>query len=626
MAFGGTTFGRQVGGPLIVTSYDYDVHVNEYGLRAEPKYSLLSALHRTLLRVSPVLLGQDTVPAAVPLEGNSQCDTITYSGHSGNSEGGGELGCVAFLSNVGESDSCSFNVHGVAVQVPAWSVSIVSHACAEEAGLATVMLNTKSDAASLPANALAAQPLADFALSAFRTYSEPVPSSRVPAVLSLKPLDQLSVTGDDTDYLWVSVRIPASTADRNSSLSFTVGDGGGPVVYAFVNGALAASSIDITNPVSPAATLAATAAAAIAVGTQATDLVRDATRRHSRRDTSPAAGSEAGATSSDVLVKLSLFLPASSSSDTDRLDLLFASTGVKNYGPYLEQVVVGLTSEVFLDGVAVPPPYASVPGLNGESLLHAAAGPFAQAKQPPRELRSAADTQRSVAEAQRRLIANTTSSAANMPLTWYRATFATPASLVQQGDHEALALDLSATSLVKGAVWVNGFMLGRYWNVLAAGDVSSGACGECQWLISPNVCMFVCLYVCMSVSHLSECSLLSFSFFLLLFSSFFCNANQPCLPFPPPPFVFPRRCRGVHLRELRRGLHCEPLPHRLWRPLPGAVQAAHRAAGPLRHRRGQQWQWQWRRGEGEQPCVLRGGGRVSGGRTTCDCDNVHNYC
>ncbi len=37
MAFGGTTFGRSVGGPLIVTSYDYDVQINEFAQRAEPK-------------------------------------------------------------------------------------------------------------------------------------------------------------------------------------------------------------------------------------------------------------------------------------------------------------------------------------------------------------------------------------------------------------------------------------------------------------------------------------------------------------------------------------------------------------------------------------------------------------
>ena len=46
MAFGGTSLARQVGGPNIITSYDYDVQINEYGFRAEPKFSLTAALHQ----------------------------------------------------------------------------------------------------------------------------------------------------------------------------------------------------------------------------------------------------------------------------------------------------------------------------------------------------------------------------------------------------------------------------------------------------------------------------------------------------------------------------------------------------------------------------------------------------
>ena len=56
MLFGGTTFGRQGGGPLIITSYDYDVQINEYVMRAEPKFSLTTKLHTILLEASDVLL------------------------------------------------------------------------------------------------------------------------------------------------------------------------------------------------------------------------------------------------------------------------------------------------------------------------------------------------------------------------------------------------------------------------------------------------------------------------------------------------------------------------------------------------------------------------------------------
>jgi hypothetical protein len=41
MWHGGTNFGRWVGGPFIITSYDYDVMLDEYGLPNQPKYSHL---------------------------------------------------------------------------------------------------------------------------------------------------------------------------------------------------------------------------------------------------------------------------------------------------------------------------------------------------------------------------------------------------------------------------------------------------------------------------------------------------------------------------------------------------------------------------------------------------------
>ena len=70
MAFGGTSLARQVGGPNIITSYDYDVQINEYGYRAEPKFSLLSLLHQAVYDV------QDTMftgpPAASTFNGTER--------------------------------------------------------------------------------------------------------------------------------------------------------------------------------------------------------------------------------------------------------------------------------------------------------------------------------------------------------------------------------------------------------------------------------------------------------------------------------------------------------------------------------------------------------------------------
>ena len=161
-------------------------------------------------------------------------------------------------------------------------------------------------------------------------------------------------------------------------------------------------------------------------------------------------------------VKLSLTAPAGSA---NRLDLLFASTGIKNYGPYAETIRVGIVSAVSIDGVKLTN-YSSVVGLNGEA--------------------QSVYTSNTAAGAQGAVFAplsktSAASSSSSSPVTWYRANFTTPHFAATPESEQStlvvpLALDISATSLVKGAVWVNGFMLGRYWNIVASSD--DGTCGK----------------------------------------------------------------------------------------------------------------------------------------------------
>ena len=56
-------------------------------------------------------------------------------------------------------------------------------------------------------------------------------------------------------------------------------------------------------------------------------------------------------------------------------------------------------------------------------------------------------------------------------LYWYSSVFPTPASSLRH----YLALDLS-----KGAVWVNGVMLGRFWNITANPSVAQQRCEVCD--------------------------------------------------------------------------------------------------------------------------------------------------
>lgn len=477
MAFGGTTFGRQVGGPEIITSYDYDVQINEYGLRAEPKFSLLAQLHAALTQTAPVILSHDTVPAAVPLPGSSSCDSITYD----DSRYQSELGCVAFLSNIGTEGACTFDIHGVSVEVPAWSVSVVARACPSTAGGAAVLMNTRTSAAATAKNKIGTKQLVALEQGAFESWSEPIPATHSAPVLSAHPPDQLALTLDATDYLWLSSALPARARAGDARLTFRVGDAGGAVCYAYIDGQLAASTIDTSRPATKGQH---------AAGTQATPYTTEVAARSGRREHREVLAEGETETlvtdkSRGTPVSLTVTLPAGRGSGS-RLDLLFASTGIQNYGPYLERLQVGVISDIRLDGAALSN-YSTVAGLNGEQqqqrVQRQGARPLMPG--PPSDLlpftATAAD-----AEAD-----------ATRPLTWHRARFETPTGVVTQGEGAiTLALDLSGTSLVKGALWVNNFMLGRYWNILAGTEN-----GDCSKLI---ILLCTCSGLTFLYHHLSS--------------------------------------------------------------------------------------------------------------------------
>ena len=64
--------------------------------------------------------------------------------------------------------------------------------------------------------------------------------------------------------------------------------------------------------------------------------------------------------------------------------------------------------------------------------------------------------------------------------TWFRSTFSTPE---MDTATSALAVDFSHSSAKKGAVWVNGFMLGRYWDIKAttSGCQSDEQCSSASY-------------------------------------------------------------------------------------------------------------------------------------------------
>jgi len=173
MAFGGTTYGRHVGGPNIITSYDYDVQVNEYAMPNEPKYSLLAGLHQTLLAHQAVLLSQP-VPETVT-SGAEYCEQHTYQS---------ETDCLVFLSNWDTTRSCSFPVNGgqVQINVSPWSVSILS---GSSCSAVNQIYSTRENANNIKANTVVPLELTTVTLE--KGFCESVPPTGVDTITSEFP-------------------------------------------------------------------------------------------------------------------------------------------------------------------------------------------------------------------------------------------------------------------------------------------------------------------------------------------------------------------------------------------------------------------------------------------------------
>lgn len=456
MAFGGTTFGRQVGGPLIITSYDYDVQINEYGLRAEPKFSLTAKLHNILMDASNILLSENSLPLPkpVPLPGSNSCETHTYYCAKCNQ-------CIQFLSNYGVSNECSFpsdaGVDTHAFAVPAWSVSILRGDYMRGQCLNTEeLINTKTSTVSDPdikaSNYQVPQLVEGIDFTFQKNLHDPVPYEmreddprKKTQIVKNAPVEQLTLTEDKTDYLWYSVNIPRVDTGLRGSISFVTGIGGGSVGYVYANGVFVGSTLTQNGhspvlsmlPIENMTTIEATVTSII-----------------------------------DVELPLSCRIKC-------QIDVLSMNMGIKNYGPYLELVKTGIISAItwkseFSEWVELSPVTHTV-GLLGESGRNI--GIIADMGD---------DTLRE-----------------NAPLQWYSMSFPSPPHLNVTSDNYALELvspDTGSNSHVmgKGAVWVNGMMLGRYWDAIGSTAIAdcddTCVANQVNWVgaYSPERCTSGC--------------------------------------------------------------------------------------------------------------------------------------
>ena len=475
MAFGGTTFGRQVGGPLIITSYDYDVQINEYGLRSEPKFSLTSKLHEILMNAADIILSVESLPLpkAVPLEGSNSCESHTYTcadcDYGSKSKSKSESGsCIVFLSNYGVSSECNFLSNSNAntepesesesesfYTVPAWSVSILrgeytQGQCTNTMELLNTKTSTVSDVDIKVANYQAPQVVDSVEFSYKKGLKDPTPyemSRKDPRkqTISPSPVEQLTLTDDKTDYLWYSVQIPVDELKQGNSgsISFVTGIAGGSIGYIYANGIYIGSTLTKNGhspvlsmlPIENMTTIEATVTSTI-------DVELPQSCRHKCQ-----------------------------------IDILSMNMGIKNYGPYLELVKTGIISDISWksgdsdsnSGIILSPVTHTV-GLLGESVDYVG------------------DSSHSTGSDSSTNDIDHDKLVENVPLQWYTMTFPSPV-LSNQSNAQSqsnYALELASTGstgsgsdshiMGKGGVWVNGMMLGRYWNVI--GSTSITDCDE----------------------------------------------------------------------------------------------------------------------------------------------------
>jgi len=302
MAFGGTTFGRKVGGPNIIPSYDYDAQINEFGLPKQPKYDLLTALHNAFYTIQDTIFSQDP-PEAVPIEG-TKCETHTFSSGVGD--------CVTFVSNIEEEadqDDCTFN----GFSIPSWSVSIITGCSADSQEL---LFSTKENSIIERKNELTAVTSDITFKSIEKTYTETIPPTgdNIVTQNSDSPLEQLSLTDDTTDYLWYSGVFKSLFNSDSAVVEFTAATGGGLCYYLYVNSIMQSTQC----------------------GTQNGNLF-----------TSPV-------TFSNVAVI---------EGDND-ITIMSVSMGLKNYGANLERSRVGIVGEILVDG-EVMKGWTHTVGING---------------------------------------------------------------------------------------------------------------------------------------------------------------------------------------------------------------------------------------------------------------------
>ncbi|KAL3653064.1 Beta-galactosidase 8 [Castilleja foliolosa] len=287
MYHGGTNFGRTTGGPFIITSYDYDAPIDEYGLLNQPKWGHLKDLHKAIKLCEEAMVATD--PKTTSL--GSNLEATVYKTDSGQ--------CAAFLANWGTQSDATVTFNGKSYNLPAWSVSILPD-CMNVA-LNTAKINSVSTIANFVRQPWKSVTTAtNEPLSSWSWISEPVGISSDIAFTKPGLLEQINTTADRSDYLWYSLSFEMKEVEpslNDGSQTALHVDSLGHGLYVFINGHLA--------------------------------------------------GSEKGRGSNP---KVSIDVPVTLQPGKNKIDLLSLTVGLQNYGAFFDKTGAGVMGPVQLKG------------------------------------------------------------------------------------------------------------------------------------------------------------------------------------------------------------------------------------------------------------------------------------
>ncbi|CAK8578479.1 unnamed protein product [Lathyrus sativus] len=225
MYYGGTNFGRTAGGPLQITSYDYDAPIDEYGLLNEPKWGHLKDLHAALKLCEPALVAADS-PTYIKLGSKQEAHVYQADVHTeGLNLSLSQISskCSAFLANIDEHKAATVTFHGQTYIIPPWSVSILPDCRNTVFNTAKVGAQTSvklvgsdllpSASIFLPAQKFIHRNGISNISKSWMTTKEPMNIWSKSSFTAEDIWEHLNVTKDQSDYLWYSTRIYVSNGD-----------------------------------------------------------------------------------------------------------------------------------------------------------------------------------------------------------------------------------------------------------------------------------------------------------------------------------------------------------------------------------------------------------------------------